>query len=416
MGRGVSPPFLPHFFHQSVNQGDVMTNDPHDLGAPAMDGVLRPFALRPNGTEALIPSACVQNHAANLLQLPDGDLGCVWFGGTQEGIPDISIWFSRLPEGARQWNEPVKLSDDPTRSEQNPVLFVTPDGALRVLWTAQINGRQDTAFVRCRLSVDSGKTWGPIETLIDEPGTFIRQPVILRKDGAWLLPIFLCRTKPGIAWVGNDDNSAVKISHDQGRSWRQVDVPGSLGCVHMNVVPLDGERMVAFYRSRWADHVWMSRSADGGESWSAPTALDLPNNNASIQVIRLNDGRLAMVHNWASRLDAKERRLSLYDEIEDDTAPPQPQATAESSAPTAFWGAPRAPMTLSLSSDEGATWPRRIDLELGDGYCMSNNSKDDKNRELSYPSIRQTADGRVHVAYTWFRKAIKHLSFDAETL
>ena len=26
--------------------------------------------------------------------------------------------------------------------------------------------------------------------------------------------------------------------------------------------------------------------------------------------------------------------------------------------------------------------------------------------------IVQDADGRVHVAYTWFRKAIKHLSFE----
>lgn len=41
--------------------------------------------------EAMIPSPCVQNHASNLMPLANGDLGCVWFGDTQEGMADISI-------------------------------------------------------------------------------------------------------------------------------------------------------------------------------------------------------------------------------------------------------------------------------------------------------------------------------------
>jgi len=41
--------------------------------------------------EAFIPTPCVQNHASFLMPLPGGDLGCVWFGGTQEGVPDISV-------------------------------------------------------------------------------------------------------------------------------------------------------------------------------------------------------------------------------------------------------------------------------------------------------------------------------------
>ena len=39
--------------------------------------------------EAFLPSPCVQNHAANLMPLANGDLACVWFGGTQEGILDV---------------------------------------------------------------------------------------------------------------------------------------------------------------------------------------------------------------------------------------------------------------------------------------------------------------------------------------
>lgn len=73
-------------------------------------------------------------------------------------------------------------------------------------------------------------------------------------------------------------------------------------------------------------------------------------------------------------------------------------------------------MTLSISRDSDRTWDFRKDLEDGDGFCLSDDSKRSKNRELSCPSIHRTADGRIHVAYTWFRKASEHLSFDAVAL
>ena len=57
------------------------------------------------------------------MPLKSGDILCVWFSGTQEGMADISIYLSRLKKGEAEWSVPVKLSEDPTTSEQNPVLF-----------------------------------------------------------------------------------------------------------------------------------------------------------------------------------------------------------------------------------------------------------------------------------------------------
>src|SRR4051812_21863619 len=102
------------------------------------DGVLRERHGDPDRRDAFLPSATVPVRAANLRPLPDGTLGCVWFGGAQEGVQDISIWFTRL--AADHWTPPVQLSDDRTRSEQNPVLFPAPDGTLWLLWTAQHAG------------------------------------------------------------------------------------------------------------------------------------------------------------------------------------------------------------------------------------------------------------------------------------
>ena len=379
------------------------------------DGKLR---LTEDGwTEAYLPSGCPQNHAANLLPLPNGDLLCTWFSGTQEGISDISVYMSRLSQGSSAWTKPVKLSEDPERSEQNPVLFMDPDKKLWLLYTAQKAGNQDTALVRCRTSLDNGYTWSEIKPLFDQPGIFIRQPITVLDKGEWLLPIFHCYTRPGEKWVGDYDTSAVKISADQGRTWTEYEVPGSVGCVHMNVNKLADGSLLALYRSRWADHIYRSLSTDGGRTWSVPEATALPNNNSSIQYVTLQNGHLALVFNNIRATDHTARRASLYDEIED-----APVLAAERNSKAAvlrdalgrkaFWGTPRAPMSIALSEDGGKTWPYIRDIQTGDGYCMSNNSTESKNREFSYPSIKQTADEKLHIAFTYFRQTIKYVQMD----
>ncbi|MBP2625693.1 MAG: hypothetical protein H6Q68_404 [Firmicutes bacterium] len=369
--------------------------------------------------EALLPNDCVQSHASNIMPLENGDFLCVWFAGSQEGIADISIYMSRLNQGESEWSVPVKLSEDSTRSEQNPILFPTPDGKLWLIYTAQKSGNQDTAIVRYRISEDNGYTWGPIETLFDTPGTFVRQPIVVLDNGEWLIPIFYCHVAPGKKWVGDDDTSAVKISADNGKTWTEYPVPNSVGCVHMNVEKLHDGSLLALYRSRWADNVYLSRSKDNGRTWTEPVATELPNNNSSIQFAVLNNGHLAIVFNNISAASAKERRLSLYDEIEDeeDSENAVEPAIAEEIDPnkkTAFWGTPRAPMTIAISEDNGQTWPYKRDIEVGDGYCMTNNSKEKLNREYSYPSIKQTSDGKIHVTFTYFRQTIKYVRVTEE--
>ncbi|MFC9648451.1 exo-alpha-sialidase [Streptomyces sp. NPDC056937] len=397
---------------------------------PGADGVLRAHPGEPGRTEASLAAPAAQNHAANLTVLPGGDLGCVWFAGTQEGVADISVWFSRLAPEAPGWSTPVRLSDDATRSEQNPVLFPAPSGELWLLHTAQRAGHQDTAEVRRRISRDNGVTWGPSRVLFPATaggGVFVRQPVAVLPSGRWLLPVFRCVTTPGERWSGGRDTSSVMISDDAGATWDERPVPGSTGLVHMNIHALADGSALALFRSRRADHVYRCRSEDGGETWTAPEPLSVPNNNSSLQYVPLDDGRLALAYNHSSAADATERRVSLYDEIDDDgvseavpagdaatpdeAAPPDEAATPDDAerTDTAFWGAPRAPLTLSFSSDGGRSWPVRHDLETGDGYCLTNNSRNGLNRELSYPSIARSPDGTLHIAFTHHRRVIKYL-------
>jgi predicted neuraminidase len=368
-----------------------------------MDGVLREAG--PGRRDAFIPSSALQNHAASLARLPGGELACVWFGGTMEGMPDISVHMSVLDEAAGRWSPAEKLVDDPARSEQNPLLHTAADGSVWLLYTSQTSGNQETSVVRRRVSHDGGRSFGAPHTLIDVPGTFIRQRIVTLASGEMLLPVFQCRKLAGESWTGNRDTSAVFRSADGGRTWTEIPVPGSLGQVHMNIVPLGGGRMLALFRSRWADFIHRSRSEDSGASWSAAAPTDLPNNNSSIQSIRLADGRLALVYNHSSAANAEGRRSSLYDEIEGGDTPPAAATTGRQ----AFWGAPRSPMSLVFSEDGGETWSGRRDLETGDGYCLSNNSVDSINREFSYPTVLEAPGGQLDIAFTYFRQGIKHV-------
>ncbi len=353
--------------------------------------------------EVLLPSPCEQNHAAFLSMGADG-LSCLWFGGSLEGCSDISIWRSVLGEGG--WAEAEQVSFDAHRSEQNPVQFDAPDGRRIVLHTAQSGGDQDASVVRMLVQGAAPRD------LPLPPGVFVRAPVQVRADGVWLLPLFKCVARPGQRWTGSHDTAALAISRDAGVTWRVVDVAQSMGCVHMTLVPLGPDHYAAFFRRRQSDYVYRCESRDGGETWSIPAPTDVPNNNSSISVIRLQGGQVAMACNPVNAAmfpDAK--RASLYDELGEDDDRPNADGGCNP-----VWGTPRAPMVLALSDDGGQSFAKRIVVEDGPGTCLSNNSTDGKNAELSYPSLVEDAQGTLHLAYTYHRRAIKYVRLSRQWL
>ncbi|KAI6382215.1 hypothetical protein MCOR25_000804 [Pyricularia grisea] len=382
---------------------------------------LRVTSTTPPRTEAYIPASTIQVHASNLLLLPSGELLCAWFGGSMEGISDIYIWLSRLAPGANEWTTPMQVSEDPARSEQNPVLFLDErSGNLWCIYTAQEHGAQNKCLVRRRISTDLGKTWGEPAELFPDRGIFVRQPIIVLNDkngpgkDVWVLPVFHCRAEEGVEWVGNDDVSAVRYSEDSGKTWKESMVPESRGAVHMNIRPDPSSpgKYVGVYRSRWADNIYLSRS-DDCINWTKPEPTELPNPNSGICLgVLPKSGKLALVYNDSRATPDMVQRTGLYDDIETDGPKLKKQAVIGDKA--AIWGTPRSKMTLALSSDGGRTWPEKRLLEEGDGFCLTNNSKDKINRELSYPSITVADDETMHIAFTFWRQRIKYVKVKAD--
>ncbi|SEK18363.1 sialidase family protein [Pacificibacter marinus] len=388
--------------------------------ASQMTGLVTPQG---DTQSAILRSPAIQNHAAFLAPLAGGDLACAWFGGSLEGKSDISIYASILPEGADTWSPPSQLSDQSDRSEQNPVIFTAPDGQIWLFNTAQPHGNQDESRVYMRKITRAGTALqsGAARDIGLPLGTFIRAPITVRDDGAWMLPLFICNPRDGLRWTGAFDTAALAISTDSGATWTVTHVPASTGSVHMTPVPLNDGNMAAFYRRRQSDWVHRSESTDDGRTWSTPQPTDVPNNNSSIGVCTLADGTLAMVCNPISAAQSQSRRTSLYDELEDvddrpDTQPNDAEGQIAPEGCTPIWGVERAPLSLCLSSDGGKTFTRRHVIETSTGACLTNDSIDGKNQELSYPMILPRKDGGLDIAFTLHRRAIKHIRISPQAL
>ena len=329
-------------------------------------------------------------HAPALLELPNGDMLCCWFAGTYEGSADIRIICSRLERDGDRWSKPVDISGDPTRSEQNPSLFYGPDDAVWAIYTAQLDRQagkdnmQFTSQIRCQKSTDGGRTWGPYETLFAREGSFCRQPIQVLANGRWIFGNWLCTDSvDGLS----GDPTAFQISDDQGKTWRQVDMPNSRGRVHANVVEMDDGHLLAFMRSREADFIYRSESFDWGDTWSEPKPTPLPNNNSSISALRLQSGRVAIAYN--------------------------PTCTPDPKPGKAAWPGLRCPVAVALSEDGGLTFPIVRWMERGEGYMGEENRTN--NKQYEYPYLMQSRDGMLHLVYAAFtRLGVKYVRFSEQ--
>jgi predicted neuraminidase len=73
----------------------------------------------------------------------------------------------------------------------------------------------------------------------------------------------------------------------------------------------------------------------------------------------------------------------------------------------------RKPLAVALSEDGGATWPWVRNIEQGrPGYGSEEQKPKSPGREeYSYPSIIQSREGSIYVAFTYRRQTIKVVSF-----
>jgi predicted neuraminidase len=378
--------FICALFFAVFIQAQGTSPNPAASDLSQFDGTFRASSTR-GVEESYLEKLFRSSHAANLLKLKNGDLLCFWFSGTREGESNVAIVMSRLARGSEQWSKTVEIDHQEGRSFQNPVAFQAPGGRVWLLHTSQAAGQgQSNAEVLYLTSQDAGQTWTSPRALFTQPGSFIRHPPVLINKKAWLLPMYYTPSR-SITDGAESDHSAVKLTRNGGKTWRECNVPQSNGLVQPTVVRLANRHFLGLFRSRYADFIYRSTSTDGCV-WTVPTPTHLPNNNSSIQLTILRDGSLVIAFNNSSAGISRDKARASV----------------------------RKPLSIALSQDGGETWPWVRDIETGSPSEQSDEIQGGrgKHEEYSYPSLLQDANGKINVAYSYNRGAIKVVRFEEE--
>jgi predicted neuraminidase len=294
------------------------------------------------------------HHCSTLAEASNGDMLCLWYGGSFESADDQALWLSRLPKGMRTWSTPERLIADVNMPPGNAVIFREPEGRVAIIW-GRMEGKRPTrrgsGWGTCRLfyrsSSDNGLTWSADQEL---PGTFgwlPRNIPLTLPDGRFALPV---------SGETKDDDGSFLLVRGAGNTWTRSGIMP--GASQPTVIARDNGELLSLMRSR--PRIKQSVSKDNGETWSKPVASVLNNPGAGIAMTKLKSGRVVLVYN-----------------------------NSEDS---------RSPLNLIQSTDDGETWGDLRTLESDPG-------------PYSYPCIYQADDGTVHVAYTYRRYSIKHVAF-----
>ncbi|WZO96467.1 sialidase family protein [Isosphaeraceae bacterium EP7] len=340
-------------------------------------------------TSILFPFEKKHNHASCVVELADGSLLATWYTGSGERkSDDVRIVGARLKKGATAWGPVFEMADTPGYPDCNPSVFVGQDKALWLFWPTILDHRWEGALLKFARAEDGtgegtprwtregvihitpvkfeddiqsslktvtaeerAKHKAEVDELESRAKDLIYQrlgwmprvrPIVL-PSGRWLLPLY----------TDTYSMSLVAISDDQGATWQTSRPMIGFGNIQPSLVRKKDGTIVAFMRENGPrQKIRLSTSKDEGQTWSVVTESSLPNPGAGVDAILLASGAWAIIYN-----DLTDGRHSL---------------------------------AISLSDDEGATWPITRHVE----------SHAKKDGSYHYPSILQDSDGAIHVTYT----------------
>lgn len=371
------------------------------------------IASEPLSSELIFPLEDWHNHGSCIVECPDGSLLVCWFHGSGERkSDDVEILGARQDPVTGRWSAPFPMADTPGFPDTNCCMIVDPQQRLWLLWPTIQANLWESALMKIKRSshyttpgeppawddmnvmhvkhegdfagtVDRKLTEylgaGPFDERVEQwvahvqaqagdkltrrLGWFTRAHPLILPDGRMLVGLY----SDGFSF------SLVAITDDGGKTWTYSEPIVGGGNIQPSFATRRDGSIVAYMRDNGPPpkRVLVSESSDRGATWSRvddhPT---LPNPGAGLEVMTLRDG------DW----------LCVFNDLERG----------------------RHSLAVSLSRDEGQTWPVTRHLEQDPTETGS----------FHYPSVIEARDGTIHVTYSYFApqaegggKSIKHARF-----
>ena len=302
-------------------------------------------------------------------------------GGDDHAPAEIAARYSS--DNGRTWttNDEIIVRNEGGMNVMSVSLLRLKSGEIAMFYLRK-NSLADCRPVM-RRSFDEGRTWsGPTTCITDDVGYYVlnNDRVVQLKSGRLLFAV--SKHSFDDSRFDNLGRVTTYSSDDNGRTWRrgrsilEVRAPagGASATVRAaqepGVVELKDGSVLLWIRTD-AGCQYMSRSTDGGISWSGPepSALVSPLSPASIK--RLPNGDLLAAWNDHSNRP-------------DEAAKGQKRAHGR-----------RTPLTTAISADEGRTWTHVRNLE------------DDPDGWFCYIAVEPLDDGTVLLGYCAYEK-LKH--------
>lgn len=238
-------------------------------------------------------------------RLQDGRIAVVMRGGADHvGIKGrLDIVFSE--DSGRSWSKPAVVVDSPV-DDRNPAFGQAQDGALVVaFWRAAKDTFTDFAGDEAQQGVntwvtrsfDGGASWSsPAEIDVRDIGYGSPYGKILTlPDGTMLMNVYGHGPRdPGDKLEAKEDHSYLYLSRDHGQTWKRHATIGR-NFNETGLLRLANGTLLAAMRS--ADDkasVSLTRSTDGGLTWTAPNLLSQPMAHPA-DLTLLHDGRVLLV-------------------------------------------------------------------------------------------------------------------------
>jgi predicted neuraminidase len=331
-------------------------------------------------------------HAASVIPLKDGNWRGFWFAGSREGAADVVILSAVWDSVTKQWGPASVVLDREGAQASlgryiaklgNPVPMRNINGQLQLYVVAVSIGGWAGSSISMMHSDDDGLTWTGPKRLITTPllnlSTLVKGSGFLFADGTMGMPVYH-------EWIGKY-GELLRLD-PTGQMLDKRRMTSGRGTLQPIVFIDDAKHASAYFRQArrtGAKQIPVSYTASAGERWELAPDLGLPNPNAAITGVELSDRTRLMVFN---DLEHGRHRLVLAASWPSQTEMDSSQPAKSNYSP---W------KTIAVLEDETAS---------------TTNPKE----EFSYPYMSLNQQGQVLLVYTWNRKRIKSVLWDAGNL